>query len=136
MGTGSRVGIIRDKKIYSTSVHFDGNLDGVGITLLRHFNSDDKVGELISKGDIRSINGVDVDYYCEEKGSCDVDDDFVQFINRAQREYSEYYYLIVFNNWYCGDMYGTTPISGKLVHLENAFEIMKNNENDDDDESQ
>lgn len=58
MSTRSTIGILNSNdtvtRIYC---HFDGYLEGVGQTLKDHFNTEEKVRELLSMGDASSICG-------------------------------------------------------------------------------
>jgi len=57
MGTRSLIGYIEKdtKKIYAIYCHWDGGIDGNGNTLVKHYNSYEKVVELINLGMLSSL---------------------------------------------------------------------------------
>ena len=56
MGTRSRIGLqLSDDSILSVYCHWDGYPEFNGVKLVEHFNSYDKVAELIDGGDISSL---------------------------------------------------------------------------------
>jgi hypothetical protein len=50
---------------------------------------------------------------------------FEEFLALAEGCGAEYYYLLKDGVWYCGDTYGSTPLSGKLVLLTEALAAEK-----------
>lgn len=61
MSTRSRIGMQNtDGTISSIYCHFDGYLEGVGETLIEHWNDLNDIIELIANGDISSL-GEDLD---------------------------------------------------------------------------
>lgn len=48
MGTRSRIGMEVLGQIKSVYVHRDGYLEGVGLTLLKHYSDDAKAAELVA----------------------------------------------------------------------------------------
>ena len=56
MATRSRIGVMLDdgsiKQVYC---HFDGYVEGVGLTLIENYDTEDKVKELINLGDMSSL---------------------------------------------------------------------------------
>ena len=137
MGTSSRVGIRKGNKIHSVRVNYDGYLNGVGKNLLKYYDTEEKVDELIKGGEIRSLDS-DPEYYeCNTYSDVRYDtDDLTEttdgnficdsFIRRVHKNSCEYYYLMENGTWFCGDTYGSeTPISHRFVLLSDAIEIMK-----------
>jgi len=56
MATRSRIGIqLADESILSIYCHWDGYLEFNGVKLQQHFNTRDKVAELIDGGDISAL---------------------------------------------------------------------------------
>ena len=131
MGTGSRVGIMVGDKIHSVQVGYDGYLQGVGIALMEQFNTEEKVLELIKRGEIRTLTG-EVEYYNKgnegDKPLYDVDETGTEFVRRTMSHCGEYYYLMDHGVWFCGDTYGSTFMSSKLVPLEYAIDREKTEE--------
>jgi hypothetical protein len=89
MGTRSRVGLMqKDGTVKHSYVHYDGYVDGVGITLAHHYGKIDKVEELLSFGNMSFLaqkvhpdgihnfenpeNGVTV-FYNRDRGKSNVD---------------------------------------------------------------
>jgi hypothetical protein len=48
---------------------------------------------------------------------------FEEFLDAADGFCAEYYYVFRDGVWYCGDTYGNTAISGKLVAYDEAVEL-------------
>lgn len=56
MSTRSLIGIMnKDGSITNVYCHFDGYLEGVGITLLNFYDTEEKIYELLEKGDMSSL---------------------------------------------------------------------------------
>ena len=56
MSTRSLIGIAApDGSVRAVYCHFDGYIEGVGATLLRHYNSEEKARELLDLGDLSSL---------------------------------------------------------------------------------
>ena len=56
MGTRSRIGIeLPDHSVVSVYCHYDGYVEGNGRELVEHFNTKEKVQELINGGDMSSL---------------------------------------------------------------------------------
>lgn len=55
MSTNSAIFIEKDGKIKGIYCHWDGNLEGVGRTLLEHYQNEDKVLRLIELGNISGL---------------------------------------------------------------------------------
>lgn len=56
MATRSRIAIENeDGSVKSVYCHFDGYLEGVGTTLLNHYNTKEKVEELVSLGSLSAL---------------------------------------------------------------------------------
>ena len=56
MATSSNIGYLtNDKEVKSVYCHYDGYPEGVGKTLIKHYNSFDKAKQLISLGGISSL---------------------------------------------------------------------------------
>jgi hypothetical protein len=120
MGTGSRIGILIGDKIHSVQVGYDGYLSGVGKVLMKRFNTEEKVLELIKGGEIRTLTEPEVEYYnCNTNNEVlyDVDESANEFVKRASSRFIEYYYLMENGNWFCGDTMRDTFMSYKLIYL-------------------
>ena len=89
MATRSRIGLmLEDETIKHSYCHFDGYPDGVGSILVQHYNTQEKVEELLSYGDMSYLTselhpegehsfekpeqGVTV-FYNRDRGETDVD---------------------------------------------------------------
>jgi len=56
MSTNSTVGYVKDGKIHSVYVHWDGYVKGgVGEVLLKHYTTQEKVEQLVALGDLSSV---------------------------------------------------------------------------------
>ena len=134
MGTRSFVGVMVGDKCRAVYVHWDGYLEGVGRELQGYTTQAD-VEELISHGDRSSL---DEGYY-KDRGEDGVEpkefDDFEYFYDYVDGSWAEYYYIFKDGVWYCGDTYGGTPISKKLVPYAEAVKALeKDNEEWEDEE--
>lgn len=141
MGTRSRVGVMHGDKCKSIYIHWDGYLDGVGKTLLEHYDSA-KANHLVALGDASSLDrnveipeGVEhsfenpadgiTTFYGRDRGETggefSVDHTFAEFMETVDNCGAEYYYIMKDGVWYCGDNYGDGEISGQLVELSKAL---------------
>lgn len=122
MGTRSFVGVMVGDKCRAVYVHWDGYLDGVGAGL-QDYTTQAEVEALISHGDRSSLE----DGFYKDRGETGVDPtdyaSFDEFYDAAEGAWAEYYYVFKDGQWYCGDTYGTTPISRKLVPYAEAVEL-------------
>ena len=57
MGTRSRIGVMHGDKVKSIYCHYDGYLEGVGQTLLEHYDSS-KANHLVALGDMSTIGNI------------------------------------------------------------------------------
>jgi hypothetical protein len=141
MGTRSRIGVMHGDKCKSVYCHWDGYLDHNGRILLEHYDSA-KANHLVALGDISSLDrtveipeGVEhtfdnsvkgiTTFYGRDRGEtgCEfsVDHDFESFMKRVNDSGAEFYYIMKDGVWYCGDNYGSSDISGRLVELSKAL---------------
>ena len=124
MGTRSFVGVMVGDKCRAVYVHWDGYLDGVGREL-QDYTTQAEVEELIADGDRSSL---DSGFY-KERGETGVDPKefatFDEFYDYAEGSWAEYYYIFKDGVWYCGDTYGGSPISKKLVPYAEACEAVE-----------
>ena len=148
MGTRSRIGVMHGDKVKSIYCHWDGYLEGVGATLLKHYESS-KANNLVALGDMSSLQAeigekhafskhdvpnievrVHNDEWCTfygrdrgEKGvEFKVAQTFDEFLGQCYNSGAEYYYIMRDGTWYCGDTYGSTPLSTKLTVLADALQ--------------
>ena len=130
MGTRSFVGVMVGSKCRAIYVHWDGYLEGVGREC-QDYKTQAEVEELISHGDRSSL---DEGYYAD-RGETGVEprdyDTFEEFYNAAHDSWAEYYYVFKDGVWYCGDTYGGTPISKKLVPYAEALEAMNSHKDEE-----
>jgi hypothetical protein len=141
MGTRSRIGVMHGDNCKSVYCHWDGYLENNGKILLEHYDSS-KANHLVALGDISSLDhnveipeGVEhtfdnpakgiTSFYGRDRGEegneFAVDHDFESFMKRVNDSGAEYYYIMKDGQWYCGDNYGSTPMSGRLVLLAEAM---------------
>ncbi len=122
MSTRSFVGVMIDGVCRTVYVHYDGYLDGVGHEL-QDYTTQAKVEKLISHGDRSTLDGS----YYKDRGETDVGpvdfDSFEEFYDAADDAGAEYYYVFKDGVWYCGDTYGDTALSKKLVPYAKAVEL-------------
>ena len=122
MGTRSFVGVMVGDKCRAVYVHWDGYLEGVGAEL-QGYTTQEEVLELVAGGDMSSLG----DYY-KDRGETGVEPKefatFDEFYDYANESWAEYYYIFKDGVWYCGDTYGGTPISRKLVPYAEACKLV------------
>ena len=141
MGTRSRIAVMHGDVCKSIYCHWDGYLENNGRILLENYDSS-KANLLVSLGDVSSLDknveipegethsfqvpldGVTT-FYGRDRGESDtsweVDHSFEDFMKRVDGCGAEYYYIMKDGVWDCGDNYGSTPMSGKLVPLAQAM---------------
>jgi hypothetical protein len=141
MGTRSRIGVMHGDKCKSVYCHWDGYLDHNGRILLNHYDSA-KANHLVALGNISSLDhnveipeGVEhtfdnpvkgiTSFYGRDRGEegseFAVDHDFESFMKRVNDSSAEFYYIMKDGEWFVGDNYGSTPMSGRLVPLAEAL---------------
>ena len=109
MSTRSRIGIeLKDGSILSAYHHWDGYPQWLGRILNTHYNSKQKVADLIDGGDMSAAWGDEnrAEYYSERGEDCPprYDDDIFNFLKKENNE--EYAYVWTVNNeWKCLDMH-------------------------------
>lgn len=124
MGTRSFVGVMKGNVCRAVYVHYDGYLEGVGAECQK-YTTQAAVEQMISHGDRSALAGP---YYKDrgERGVEPVDyASFAEFLDAAEGAGAEYYYIFLDGVWYCGDTYGSTPISFKLVPYAEAVALLK-----------
>ena len=149
MGTRSRIGVMHGNKVKSIYCHWDGYLEGVGATLLKHYDSA-KANHLVALGDMSSlqadigekhafskhdkVTGIEhrehndewCTFYGRDRGEKDTEfkvaTTFDKFLEQCDLCGAEYYYIMQDGVWYMGDTYSSTPLSKKLTALAEALE--------------
>ena len=145
MGTRSRIGVMHGDVCKSVYCHWDGYLEYNGKMLLENYDSS-KANFLVALGDISSLRkGIEIPegvehsfdkandditiFYGRDRGEKNVDfvvdHTFEDFMKRVDGCGAEYYYIMKDGEWYVGDNYGTTPMSGTLVPLAEALAAVK-----------
>jgi hypothetical protein len=148
MGTRSRIGVMHGDNVKSIYCHYDGYLEGVGATLLKHYDSA-KANHIVALGDMSSLQaeigekhafskhdvpGIEVrvhndewcTFYGRDRGEKGVEfkvaQTFDEFLEQCYNCGAEYYYIMRDGTWYCGDTYGSSPLSTKLTVLADALQ--------------
>ena len=104
MATRSRIGIqLSDESVLSVYHHWDGYPEWLGRILKTHYNTKDKVAELIDGGDMSTCWNEDnqPEYYSARGEDCPPRLDANKYDYLADGE--EYAYLFVNNEWVCYD---------------------------------
>ena len=149
MSTRSRIGVMHGDKVKSIYCHNDGYLDYNGIFLQESYDSA-KANQLVALGDMSSLQheigekhafsrfdfpGIEhraVDhnqnwctFYGRDRGEKGVEfkvaHSFEEFLEQCDNSGAEYYYIMKDGVWYCGDTYGSSPLSKKLTLLADAL---------------
>ena len=147
MGTRSRIGVMHGNNVKSIYCHWDGYLGFNGQVLQEHYDSA-KANQLVALGDLSSLRA-DIGekhafskfdtpseevrehnedwctFYGRDRGEkgteWQVATTFDQFLEQCYNSGAEYYYIMKDGVWYCGDTYGSTPLSTKLTVLADAL---------------
>ena len=130
MSTRSLIGLKNDVGITYVYCHFDGYLDGVGITLVKNYDTEDKVKALLEKGDMSSLgDNIDTcDFYNEDdskaftltghgEGLKDV------YYKHGQNCWADYVYLFEDGKWYY-TFEKCKAINGDLVYEPAQWELV------------
>lgn len=119
MATRCRIGLmLEDGTVKHSYCHYDGYPEGVGSTLVQHYNTKDKVMELVSFGDMSYLasvvhpegehnfekpeQGVTV-FYNRDRGETDVDSKTTSMDEYLSIKYSsciDYLYVFINDNWW------------------------------------
>ena len=151
MGTRSRIGVMHGDRVKSVYCHWDGYLDFNGRILQEHYDSA-KANHLVALGDLSSLRvnigekhkfspfdqkelsteefekqfGDMCTFYGRDRGEKDTEfrvaHTFEEFLGQCYDSGAEYYYIMKDGVWYCGDTYGTTPLSTQLTVLAEALQ--------------
>jgi hypothetical protein len=120
MATRSRIGIVNDNgTVTSIYCHYDGYPDHNGAILVEHYNTESKIRELMTLGDISILGeviGVKCDFdtfrsrnrnqclaYGRDRGETNIDAVTHSSIAEFLAEGEEYNYLWRDNQWNCMD---------------------------------
>jgi hypothetical protein len=119
MGTRSAIGFVEfDGSVTAIYCHWDGYLEGVGQTLVKHYNDTYKVLDLLDMGDV-SVIGATLDtstFYKRDRKEENTDcKDFLNvadFIGEMADYGCEYFYLYdgVEWSWSNGGLNGFKPV--------------------------
>ena len=150
MGTRSRIGVMHGDVLKSVYCHWDGYLDHNGRILLAHYDSA-KANNLVALGDLSSLRpeigekhafskfelpadevaafeALTKDwctFYGRDRGETGteytVHHTFNDFLEQCDSGGVEYYYIMRDGVWYCGDTYGSSPLSDRLTPLAEAL---------------
>ena len=135
MATRSRIGIeLSDSSILSVYHHWDGYPEWLGVKLKEHYNTKEKVAELIDGGDMSSCWTTDrwdtklneeygPEYYSQRGEDCPprLDANLTEYLKDGE----EYAYVFTNNEWVCyslngGENYDTVE---KVLIPDNKHEI-------------
>jgi hypothetical protein len=123
MATRSRIGIeLKNGSVLSVYHHWDGYPEWLGRILKTHYNTKDKVAELIDGGDMSTCwnDSNEPEYYSARGENCPPrhDADLAEYLLPGIGE--EYHYLFRDGEWVCYDMH---EYSNKLPELPELIEI-------------
>ena len=151
MGTRSRIGVMHGDKVKSIYCHWDGYLEHNGRILQEHYDSA-RANHLVALGDLSSLRPEigekhafsqfelppeEVEafktktenwctFYGRDRGESGTEfkvaQTFDEFLEQCYNSGAEYYYIMRDGTWYCGDTYGSSPLSTKLTVLADALQ--------------
>ena len=107
MATRSRIGIqLADESVLSVYHHWDGYPEWLGRILKTHYNTRDKVAELIDGGDMSTCWNEEnqPEYYSARGEDCPPRHD--ADLNEYLCDGEEYAYLFSNGEWVCYDLHG------------------------------
>ena len=112
MATRSRIGIqLTDGSILSVYHHWDGYPEWLGRILKTHYNTKDKVAELIDGGDMSTCwnDNNEPEYYSARGENCNprLDSDLCEYLLADGAEEYHYLYTDLYSKakWVCYDMH-------------------------------
>ena len=119
MATRSRIGIeLKDGSILSAYHHWDGYPEWLGRILKTHYNSRDKVAELVDGGDMSTCwdDSNNPEYYSQRGEDCPprYDESMEEFLSNGE-EFS--YIYTQFVGWVCYDMNEFNDKSPELTEI-------------------
>jgi hypothetical protein len=108
MATRSRIGIeLKNGSVLSVYHHWDGYPEWLGRILNTHYNTKDKVAELIDGGDMSTCwdENNQPEYYSQRGDNCPprLDADLCEYLLPDNSE--EYAYIFRAGEWVCYDMH-------------------------------
>ena len=120
MGTRSRIGIqFSDNSVLSVYCHWDGYPSWLGRMLKTHYNTKEKVSELIDGGDMSTCwdEEKQPEYYSARGEDCPprLDSDLTEYLLPDNSE--EYAYIFRNNEWVCYDMHQFDDRISKLPEV-------------------
>mgnify|MGYP006272631629 CR=1 FL=1 len=143
MATRSAIAIEQGGEIYACYCHWDGYVEGVGETLLTHYQEAQKVLDLVHGGDISSLGPVigkkhdfdqadpntETTYYSRDRGETGVGfkvffdrESFVKHYEGVGCEY--FYFMDEDENWYVKKYNsGFTPLDYAVVHAKGELDF-------------
>lgn len=154
MGTRSRIGVMHGDVVKSVYCHWDGYLEHNGAILQEHYDSS-RANNLVALGDLSSLRPElgekhafsqfelpkeEVEafkaltenwctFYGRDRGETGTEwkvaHSFDEFFAQCDNCGAEYYYIMKDGVWYCGDTYGSSPLSKKLTVLADALQALQ-----------
>lgn len=142
MSTRSLIGIMnKDGSITNVYCHFDGYLDGVGITLVENYDTEDKVNDLLKNGDMSSLG--DTISSCEfykDRGEDGIDAKTIPadvsnikdvYYESGQNCWADYVYLFEDGKWYYS-LERAKYDNGKITYLPAEWKLVVEGLNEKD----
>jgi hypothetical protein len=105
MGTHAVIAVQYNETINAVYCHFDGYLEHVGNILQEHYNTEEKIDQLIVRGDMSSLGETikDCKFYEDSEFKVFVDSPYMsareRLKNYASAHFISYVYLFVEGNW-------------------------------------
>jgi len=107
MATRSTIWIQREEGLEGIYSHWDGYLDNNGALLYEHYNTEEKVNELIANGDIRSLENTigNTDFYNTDSANYKVES-----LDATARYAEKYNYIFSNGTWYFYEDYESNNV--------------------------
>jgi hypothetical protein len=116
MATRAMIGMmLLGGKIRTVYSHWDGYPKGVGAVLFEHYRTEKDVAELLSHGDISSLESSieKTDFYGDRGGPREFDS-LSEAIDYYRDSFCEYIYIFNYDDWLMYDRGCTGPLSEVL----------------------
>lgn len=103
MATRSTIGIQNDdNSIDLIYCHWDGYLEGVGKTLKENYNTEEKIRELLSRGNVSSLgNSIKDSFFYADQGETKQELEKIKSKEEYKMLFQEYNYLWINGEWLC-----------------------------------